>query len=166
MPADPLRGACIPAACGRGVPPGTVFTMHDIVHRAALIVSLVTLAAAGCDSRSRAIKAELSPQEAALYDAGRRLSTDCWTCHDLYSETNKVGPTLFGVFGREIGSVPRFPYSQAFEQSQLVWNRQSIRSFLSNVPGFIPGTNMISRSVSSPTELNALVFYLEHATKP
>ena len=140
--------------------------MHDIVHRAILIVSLVTLAAAGCDSRSSAIKAELSPQDAALYDAGRRLSTDCWTCHDMYSETNKVGPTLFGVFGREIGSVPEFPYSQAFERSKLVWDRQNIGSFLSNVPGFIPGTNMISRSMGNSSDLNALLFYLEHATKP
>ncbi|MBW2274580.1 MAG: hypothetical protein JRG96_15030 [Deltaproteobacteria bacterium] len=124
------------------------------------------LAGPACDSRSREIKSRLSPKEAALYDRGRQLSTECWTCHDLYEKNTKVGPHLVGVFGREVGSVPGFPYSEGFARSQLVWDRRILGAFLSNVPGFIPGTNMVARSVSSPPELQALVFYLEHATRP
>ena len=126
---------------------------------------LLTFAGAACDSRSREIKARLSPEEGALYDSGRQLSTECWTCHDLYEKNTKVGPHLVGVFGREVGSVPGFPYSDGFARSRLVWDRRSVGAFLSNVPGFIPGTNMVARSVSSPGELRALVFYLEQATR-
>jgi cytochrome c len=133
-----------------------------------LLLLLIAFAFAGaaCDSRGREIKARLSPQEAALYDRGRALSTECWTCHDLYQKNTKVGPHLVGVFGREVGSVPGFAYSPGFAGSRLVWDRRSISAFLSNVPGFIPGTNMVARSVSSPAELQALVFYLEQATRP
>ena len=136
--------------------------------RSTILILLFFFALAGpaCDSRSREIKARLSPEDAALYDRGRLLSTECWSCHDLYQKNTKVGPHLVGIFGREVGSVPGFPYSEGFARSRLVWDRQTISAFLSNVPGFIPGTNMVARSVSSPPELRALVFYLEHATRP
>ena len=130
---------------------------------AALFCALVC---AGCDSRSREIKSRLSPEEAALYDRGRQLSTECWSCHDLYEKNTKVGPHLVGVFGREAGSVPGYPYSEGFARSRIVWDRRTVGAFLSNVPGFIPGTSMVARSVSNPSELRALVFYLEHATRP
>jgi cytochrome c len=142
--------------------------MNHICHTTLvlLLVLLVALTGLACDSRSREIKSRLSPEEAALYDRGRQLSTECWTCHDLYEKNIKVGPYLVGVFGREAGSVPDFAYSEGFRRSRIVWDRQSISAYLSNVPGFIPGTNMVSRSVTNPVELRALVFYLEHATRP
>ena len=131
-----------------------------------LVGIVVALDLAGCDSRASAIRAELSPGELRLFDAGRSLSTQCWTCHDFYGEQNKIGPYLSGVFGRPAGSARFGGYSEAMKGSGVVWNEPTLKRFLANVNGFIPGNNMVAQSVRSASDLEALVFYIERVTAP
>ena len=70
-----------------------------------------------------------------------------------------------GVVGRRAGSV-NFPgYSKAMRESGVVWNERSLRAFLLNTNGFIPGTNMVSSGSQSAADIGALVFYLMHVTR-
>ena len=39
----------------------------------------------------------------------------CATCHVVETDTNKVGPSLKGVFGRKAGTHPDFRYSPAMQ---------------------------------------------------
>jgi cytochrome c len=131
----------------------------------ALACAAVSLSA-GCDGRAREIRASLAPRELQLFDRGQRLSTPCWTCHDLYGEQHKIGPHLSGVYGRRAGDTSFPSYSDALLGSAVVWNDKTLGRFLSNVQGFMPGTTMVSPGVRSQADLQALLFYLERATAP
>lgn len=127
-----------------------------------LIVALVMLS---CGGPEREIRAQLSAVERDLFDRGQQLSTPCWSCHDLYGEQNKVGPYLAGLYGRRAGSA-RFPgYSEAMKLSGVVWDERSLRAFLLNTNGFIPGTTMVASGPRGPADVSALVFYLKHLTR-
>ena len=118
-----------------------------------------------CSGPEREIRERLSTGEREHFDRGRRLSTACWACHDLYGEQNKVGPYLAGVFGRRAGSA-KFPgYSEAMKQSRVVWDERSLRAFLLDPSGFIPGTTMVAGRPRSMADVGALVFYLQHVTQ-
>ena len=61
---------------------------------APISIVLMAFAIAGCGGPEREIRKTLNASELALFDRGQRLSTPCWSCHDLYGEQNKVGPFL------------------------------------------------------------------------
>jgi cytochrome c len=119
----------------------------------------------GCGGPEREIRSRLSAAERDLFDRGQRLSTPCWSCHDLYGEQNKVGPYLAGLNGRRAGSA-NFPgYSASMKRSGVVWDERSLRSYLLNPSAFIPGTTMVASGPGNPVDSSALVFYLMHVTK-
>jgi cytochrome c len=127
-----------------------------------LAASLFVLA---CGGPEREIRAQLSPADRNLFDRGQRLSTACWSCHDLYGEQNKVGPYLAGLYGRKAGSA-NFPgYSEAMRRSGVTWDEASLRSFLLNTHGVIPGTTMVASGPGNSADVAALVFYLKYVTR-
>lgn len=124
---------------------------------------LVSVIAAGCGGPEGEIRERLSAADRATFDRGQRLSTPCWSCHDLYGKQNKVGPYLAGLYGRRAGSADFPGYSDAMKESGVVWNERSLRAFLLNASGFMPGTTMVS-GPQSAGEVGALVFYLKHVS--
>jgi len=123
--------------------------------------------AGGCDRRAGEIRARLSPAERQLFDRGARAAAECWSCHELARPVHKIGPSLWGVFGRPAGSAEGFGgYSEAMRESGIVWGRRSLARFLSDPQGTVPGTTMLARPVRDPQALSALVFYLREMTRP
>lgn len=135
-----------------------------LVAPALLAIALVA-ALAGCDSRVREIRSQLSDSELLRFDRGQKLSSPCWACHDFYGTQNKVGPYLSGVFGRQAGSSAFPGYSRAMRESGIVWNRQSLGRFLRDPQALVPGTNMVSPGVAGQDDLDALLFYMERVTR-
>jgi cytochrome c len=117
-----------------------------------------------CGGPEPEIRARLSEREREIFDRGKRLSTPCWACHDLYGEQNKVGPYLSGLYGRTAGSARFAGYSQAMKNSNVIWNDASLRAFLLNVSGYIPGTSMNATGPAGRVDVDALVFYLGQVT--
>ena len=136
---------------------------------AAMASTIFLVCSLGCGGPEREIRGRLSPAERDRFDRGQRLSTACWSCHDLYGEQNKVGPYLAGFYGRDAGSA-NFPgYSEPMKRSGIIWDERSLRAYLSNPSGLIPGTTMVASGPQNPGDLSALVFYLRHvsqATEP
>lgn len=137
----------------------------DTLRGGLLALALTLAALAACDARTREIKARLDPSEIPRFDRGQRLAAACWSCHDLYTPAHKIGPSLLGVFGRRAGSAPGFHYSQAMSASAIVWDRETLRRFLQDGPGTVPGNNMVSPGLGA-ADADAVAFYLEHATRP
>ncbi len=119
----------------------------------------------GCGGPEREIRASLSDAERGRFDLGQRLSTPCWSCHDLYGEQNKVGPYLAGVYGREAGST-NFPgYSPAMKGAGFIWDERTLYSFILDPSGVVPGTSMVANGPRGPAEVAALAFYLKHVSQ-
>jgi cytochrome c len=134
--------------------------------RIILLIALTCALLAACDRRGDAIRDSLSPEERVVFDRGARASQPCWTCHDIYGNEHKIGPGLQGVFGRRAGGAEGFGYSEAMKNAGVVWDDRSMGSFLSNGQRLIPGNRMVYSGVATAGQLDAIVFYLKHATRP
>ncbi len=69
-----------------------------------------------------------------IYDAR------CSACHSV--DDNRVGPLHLGVFGRKVGGVKSYRYSDALNKSKVVWSRDTLTAWLANPEMLIPGQRM------------------------
>lgn len=108
-------------------------------------------------------------QVSADDDLGQRqFARKCSVCHTLTPDGgNRAGPTLYGVFGRRVGTLPGYPYSEALKRLDFVWNEQTISDLFDHGPDVVtPGSKMPIQRLRSDEERDALVAYLKRATAP
>jgi cytochrome c len=87
-------------------------------------------------------------------------------CHTIKeSDSNKSGPTLHDLFGRQAGSVPGYKYSQDMRASKIVWNAQTLDVYLADPHRGIPDAGMPYVGLSSKPDRDDLISYLEQATR-
>lgn len=98
-----------------------------------------------------------SAQEA---DGERLFRQRCGSCHTMDPGQNRAGPHLADVIGRAAGSVEDARYSAAMREAGIVWDRQTLDTFLAAPRKMVPGTTM---TVGFPdTEQRAaIITYLE-----
>jgi cytochrome c len=102
-----------------------------------------------------------APYDAANYEAGRRVFAQCRSCHTIEAGApNRVGPNLHGVFGREVGSVEGFTYSQPVRDADFVWDAAQLDHWLANPQTFLPGNRMAFAGVRDETQRRDLIAYL------
>jgi cytochrome c len=90
----------------------------------------------------------------------------CKICHTLNDGgDNRVGPNLFGVFGRKAGSAAGFHYSDAIKQSGIVWNDETLANFLRDPKDSLPGNRMSFPGITDETALHDVLQRLKHATQ-
>jgi glucose/arabinose dehydrogenase/cytochrome c2 len=78
--------------------------------------------------------------------AGKTLFQQrCSVCHTAEAGDNggEQGPSLAGVLGRKAASAPQFSYSQALQDSKLVWDAPTLKRFLASPAIVVPGTTML-----------------------
>ena len=92
----------------------------------------------------------------------------CAICHVAETDTNKVGPSLNGVFGRTAGTHPNFSYSPAMQEAGkggLVWNETVLRDYLHAPQAKVKGTKMTFVGLKDDTEITNLIAYLKQYSK-
>lgn len=92
----------------------------------------------------------------------------CSVCHTLApDDANRAGPTLYGLFGRRAGTVDGYIYSDALKESDIVWTEKTVGRLFDDGPDVVtPGTKMPVQRLKSVTRRDALIRYLQQATKP
>jgi cytochrome c len=108
------------------------------------------------------------PLAAFAGDHGAEVFRACVACHALKPDQgNRAGPTLYGIFGRHIASVPGYRYSEAFRHLDIVWTPETVAKLFELGPAtFTPGTKMPEQRIGSQEDRAALVDFLARATKP
>lgn len=81
----------------------------------------------------------------------------CAGCHAL--ATNREGPRLQDVYGRNAASVSGFAYSDALRKTHITWNDETLSQWLSDPDAMVPGNNMSFR-VIRPGERADVIRYL------
>jgi cytochrome c len=108
------------------------------------------------------------PLAAFAGDRGAEIYKACVACHTLSpDEGNRAGPTLHGIFGRRIATLPGYNFSPALKKMDIVWTPETVsRLFEVGPMKYTPGTKMPEQRVTSPEDRKALVDFLGKATKP
>jgi cytochrome c len=98
-------------------------------------------------------------------ERGAEVFKACAACHALTPDGgNRAGPTLHGVFGRRIATLPGYNFSPALKSLDITWNAETIsRLFEIGPASYTPGTKMPEQTVSDE-DRKALVRFLEKAT--
>jgi len=99
-------------------------------------------------------------------DRGAQVFRACIACHTLTpDEGNRAGPTLHGVFGRRIATLPGYNFSPALKKLDIVWTPETVsRLFEIGPMAYTPGTKMPEQTIGAAEDRNALVKFLEKAT--
>jgi len=107
------------------------------------------------------------PLAAYAGDPGAQVFRACIACHTLKPDDgNRAGPTLHGVFGRRIATLPGYNFSAALKQLDIVWTPVTLAKLFEVGPAtYTPGTKMPEQRIGAPEDRAALVEFLEKATK-
>lgn len=97
-----------------------------------------------------------------------RVFRACRACHGLTAgDTNRAGPTLYGIMGRRIATLPGYAYSPSLTAMDIVWSRETIaRLFEIGPEAYTPGSRMPQQRITDPAERQALVDWLAKVTAP
>jgi cytochrome c len=106
------------------------------------------------------------PLAAYSGDHGAEVFRACVACHTLTpDEGNKAGPSLAGIFGRRIATLPGYHYSDALKRMDIVWTPDTVSKMFEVGPmAYTPGTKMPEQTIGSPEDRKALVDFLARAT--
>jgi cytochrome c len=98
---------------------------------------------------------------------GARVWRACAACHALTAEGgNMAGPHLHGIFGRRMGSVAGYEYSERLARGDITWTRETVAELFTRGPDeMTPGTKMPIQRVGNAEDLRALLDFLEAATR-
>jgi len=94
-------------------------------------------------------------------DRGKRVFARCMACHTVQEGQNRVGPSLYGIVGREAGSVEGFNYSDANANSGITWTEEVMFEYLEAPQEYIPGTRMIFPGLPSAQDRADVIAYLK-----
>jgi len=94
--------------------------------------------------------------------AGEKVFLKCKVCHQVgEGAKNGVGPVLNGIVGRKAASVEGYNYTPANKNSGLTWDEATLKEYLKNPRGKIPGTKMVFPGLPNQADIDNLVAYLK-----
>jgi cytochrome c len=109
----------------------------------------------------------LSGAASAQDDASARgqqlaFNNHCRTCHVTDEGDNRLGPSLHDIIGREAGSAPGFAYSSAMADADIVWDEETLDSYIENPEAVVPGNNMKPYAgITDPEERAKIIAHLK-----
>jgi len=108
-----------------------------------------------------------TPLPEGLDPHGARVFRACAACHALRAEAGAMaGPHLHGLFGRRMGSLPGYAYSERLAQGDIVWTAETVADLFTRGPDEVtPGTKMPIQTVGNAEDLAALLRFLDAATR-
>jgi cytochrome c len=101
------------------------------------------------------------PVFGADVEAGKTAFKKCALCHTTEAGKNKIGPSLFGVVGRQSAGLENFNYSDGMKKFEHTWDEQTLDIYLADPRGTVPGTKMIFPGIKDKAERDDVIAYLE-----
>jgi cytochrome c len=94
-------------------------------------------------------------------DYGKTVAKKCIGCHSISKGGgNKIGPALWGVIGRKVGSVSEYKYSKAMGAFDKNWDFEAMNNFLIKPKDYIKGNKMAFAGISKEKDRASLILFL------
>ncbi len=94
-------------------------------------------------------------------DHGKSIFKKCVACHSIAQEGgNKIGPKLYNVVGRTVGSLSDYKYSKALASYGKEWTFEELNGFLIKPSKWIKGTKMAFAGLKKEKDRASVLLYL------
>ena len=104
----------------------------------------------------------------ATANEGEKVFKKCAACHSISKNgANKIGPALWGVLGRQAGSISDYKYSKAMAAYEKAWSFEEMNGFLIKPKEWIKGTKMSFAGLKNEKDRAAVILFMyENADNP
>jgi len=92
-------------------------------------------------------------------DIGKEVYAKCLGCHSFH--VNRTGPLHCGLFGRKVGSVKGYTYSDAMQNADFIWDEATLDDFLSSPLSMLAGTSMGFAGINDSQQRRDLIAFLK-----
>ena len=131
-------------------------------YQVATVTTVASTTSAETSSGSGDIMAIFASTSA---EEGAKVFKQCSACHSIAEGgKNKIGPALWGVLGRQVGSLPDYKYSKAMAAHGKKWTFEEMNGFLLKPKDWIKGTKMSYAGLKSEKERAAVILYMNENT--
>ena len=101
-------------------------------------------------------------------DEGQKIFKKCAACHSIAKGgANKIGPALWGVLGRNAGSLPDYKYSKGMVAYAKAWSFEEMDGFLLKPKEWVKGTKMAFAGLKKEKDRASVILYMnQNADSP
>ena len=99
---------------------------------------------------------------------GEKVFKKCAACHSIVKGgKNAIGPALYNVIGRKVGSIEDYKYSKALAAYDKNWTFEELNGFLIKPAKWIKGTKMAYAGLRKEKDRASVIKYLnENSDSP
>lgn len=83
-----------------------------------------------------------APAMAQDDDPQLAYNNHCRTCHSQDEGDNRLGPSLYGIIGREAGSLKGYAFSDALASADFTWDEDTLNAFIEDPDAVVQGHAM------------------------
>ena len=92
---------------------------------------------------------------------GEKVFKKCAACHSIVKGgKNNIGPALYNVVGRQVGSVNDYKYSKALSEYERQWTFEELNGYLIRPAKWIKGTKMAFAGLRKEKDRASVILYL------
>ncbi len=93
--------------------------------------------------------------------SGEKIFKKCAACHSIIKGgKNAIGPALYNVVGRKVGSVEDYKYSKALAAYEKEWTLEELNGYLTKPAKWIKGTKMAFAGLRKEADRASVIKYL------
>ena len=92
---------------------------------------------------------------------GKKVFKKCAACHSINADgKNKIGPKLWNVMFRPVGSITDYKYSKALSEYNKEWSWEEVNGFLIKPSTWIKGNKMGFAGLKKEKDRASVILYL------